>query len=246
MTTLYGIARFAFVLLAGAVFAHGAALVAVAHPMTEAGEGATPNHDPQHVRLMTTSAAFTPGATLVAAADPMSMRARGVATPNHDAHQVCLMTSAGVSDELTAWDPVMLRAEPEAAVAAFVAVDTMLYAKADARLRAGPSTAAGVVTKLAADAPLRAIARSSDGVWWRVSLADKRIGYVRRDAVTKYLLAKTTPPASTAAVAAVTPEPVAEPARRSQGLLGFADEAMNWLADVAARGTAPKVIRSER
>jgi hypothetical protein len=29
-------------------------------------------------------------------------------------------------------------------------------------------------------------------------------------------------------------------------MLGLVDEAMNWVADVAAHGKAPKVIRAER
>jgi uncharacterized protein YgiM (DUF1202 family) len=245
MTNLHGMARFAFVLLAAVALAHGALRVAAAHPMSMEAV-ATPNHEPHHVRLMSSAVAATPGATLVAAADPMRTRARGVATPNHDAHRVCLMTPDMASAEMVAWEPEILRAEPEAAAPAFAVADTMLYAKANARLRAGPSTAAAVVVKLAADAPLRAIARSTDGAWWQVSLADERTGYVRRDAVTKIRVAKAKPPAATAAVASVAAQPAPEPVRRSQGLFGFADEAMNWLTDVAGRGSPPKIIRTER
>jgi hypothetical protein len=227
MTNMYRIARFAFVLLA-AVFAHGADLAAAADPMpTDVAEVATPNHDPHHVSLVET-----------------------VATPNHDMNRV--------PAESVAWNPVILRAEPEVAAPsapAFVAADNMLYAKANARLRAGPSTAAGVVAKLAANAPLHAIARSTDGAWWQVSLAAPldqrgRTAYVHRDAVTKYRVVKTKPPTATAPaaapVAAASPQPV--PARRSQSLLGLVDETMNWLADVAGRsdGSGPKIIRTER
>jgi hypothetical protein len=225
MKNTHGIAPFAFVLLTAVTFAHGANLVAVADPMpTEVGEIATPNHDPHHVSSMGT-------------------------------------VSAPVPAEIAAWDPVVLRAEPEPAALsapAFVAADTVLYAKANARLRAAPTTAAGVVAKLAADAPLRAIARSTDGAWWQVSLAAPpdqpgRAGYVHRDAVTKYRVAKTKLPAATAPVAVASPQPV--PARRSQGLLGYlgyVDETMSRLdgtmsrvAEMAGGGPAPKIVRAE-
>jgi hypothetical protein len=149
---------------------------------------------------------------------------------------------------------VLLRAEPEPAAptaAAFVTADTKLYAKASARLRAAPSTAADVLTTLAADAPLHAIARSSDGAWWQVSLAaapgqPERTGYVHRNAVTKsrVLQAKTTP-VTLAPVAAAYPQPASAPARSNNELLSFADEAMNWVTDVAGRGSAPKIVRTE-
>jgi Bacterial SH3 domain len=186
------------------------------------------------------------GADLVAVADPMATEVGEVATPNHDPHHVRLIQAgaAPVPAETGAWNPVTLRAEPEVAGPSFVAADTMLYARANARLRAAPSTAAAVVAKLAANAPLRAIARSTDGAWWQVSLADRRTGYVHQDAVTKYRMAKAKPMAATAPVAAASPQPA--PAQRSQGLLGLVDEAMNWLADVAGRGSTPKIIRAER
>ncbi len=129
----------------------------------------------------------------------MSTEGGEVATPNHDPHHVSLMpTAAPVPAESAAWTPVILRAEPEVAAPpapTFVTADNMLYARANARLRAAPSTAAGVLAKLAANAPLRAIARSTDGAWWQVSLAGKRTAYVHRDAVTKYRVATMKPPA---------------------------------------------------
>ena len=192
-------------------------------------------------------------ANFVAAAERMPTEVGEVATPNHDPHHLSLV-AAPVPAEIAAWNPVLLRAEPEPAIPsdpAFVAADNMLYAKANARLRAGPSTSAGVVAKLAANVPLRAVARSTDGAWWQVSLAATpdqpgRTGYVRRDVVTKYRVAKTTPSEATVPIAAASRQPV--PARRSQGPLGFVNEAMNWLADVAARsdGPPPKIIRTER
>jgi hypothetical protein len=197
----------------------------------EVGEVATPNHDPHHVTLTPTEVAE-------------------VATPNHDPHHVSLMpaAAAAIADGTTPWNTVLLWAEPKAAepsAPVFVAADTMLYARANARLRAAPSTTAGVLAKLVASAPLRAIARSTDGVWWQVSFAGMRTGYVHRDAVTKYPLV-TAKPAATAPVAAASPESAPTPSR--QGLLGFADDAMNWLVDVVGQphGTPPKVIRTER
>ena len=202
--------------------------------------------------VLLAAAAFAQGANLTAAADPLPMEGTpaegiGAATPNHDPGHFSLMGAVAAA-ELVAANPVTLRAGPEAAESsapAFVAADDRLYARANARLRAGPSTAADIVTKLPANAPLRAIARSADGTWWQVALADSRTGYVRRDVVNKYRVAETKARAATAPVAAASPQPV--PARR-KGLLGRVDEAMNWLVDVTggSDGSAPKIIRAQR
>ena len=115
---------------------------------------ATPNPEPHDLGL----------------APPPTAAAAAVATPNHDANRMQATPSFALN-------PGGLRAEPEAAALsapAFVGTDTMLYAKDSARLRAAPSTAADLLTTLAADTPLRATARSSDGAWWRVSLAAGR------------------------------------------------------------------------
>jgi len=219
MTTMHGIARFVFVLLAGGTFAYSAYLVAAADPTPRnAGETATPNHDPHRT-------------TPVAA------------------------EAAAVPTDLAAWTPVLLRAEPEAAappVLDFVAADSVLYARANARLRAAPSTAADVVAKLSANAPLRAVARSSDGAWSQVSLADGRSGFVHRDAVTSYRLATATVPSATVPAARAASTPAATPRRsmtahRSQDLLGLVDQAKDWLNDMADRAQSSppkKVIRA--
>jgi len=207
--------------------------------------------------LLLAAVAFASGANLVAAAEPMPTEVAVVATPNHDPHHVSPMwtVAAPVSAETAAANPVILRAEPVVAAPsapAFVAADNVLYARANARLRAAPSTAARIVAKLAANAPLRAIARSTDGAWWQVSLAappgqQVRTGYVHRDAVTADQVVKTKRLVATAPVAAASPPPV--PARRSQGPLDVVNDAMNWLANAA--GTAgtgaprPIVTRSE-
>jgi hypothetical protein len=147
-----------------------------------------------------------------------------------------------------ALNPEGLRAEPEPAAPSapdFVDTDTTLYARDSARLRAAPSTAGDVLTKLAADTQLRAVARSTDRAWWRVSLTDGRIGYVHRTAVTQYRVVKVKPPAAPAPVAAVSsPQPVS--AGHRQGLLGYVDETMNWLTETAGRGSAPTIARTER
>jgi len=207
--------------------------------------------------LLLSAVAFASGANLVAATEPIPTEVAEVATPNHDPHHVSptWTVAAPVSAETAAANPVILRAEPVVAAPsapAFVAADNVLYARANARLRAAPSTAAGVVAKLAANAPLRAIARSTDGAWWQVSLAASpdqqgRTGYVHRDAVTTDQVVKTKRPAAAAPEAAASPRPV--PARRSQDPLVLVKQAMNWLANAA--GTAgtgaprPIVTRSE-
>jgi hypothetical protein len=259
MTDMDKIARFAFVLLAPVAFASGAHGMAADPMPTEVGEVATPNHDPHHLSLM--QAVATPNhdphhlSVIQEVAtpnhDPHHVSVvQAVATPNHDPHHLSLMQAAATAATggPAAWTPVLLRAEPEAAAPsapAFVAADNMLYARADARLRRGPSLAAGVLAKLAASTPLRAIARSTDGAWWRVSLAGGRTGYVHRDALAEYGVAKTKPPAMPpASVVAASVQPA--PARRSQGPLGLVEDAMNWLADMAGHGTPPKIIRTER
>jgi SH3-like domain-containing protein len=188
---------------------------------------------------------------LVAAADPAGTTRGDGATPNHDPHHLVLVRTAVQAE--TVAPPVGETANPQpapkaAAVPTFVAAKNTLYAKANARLRAAPSTAADVVTKLAANAPLRAVARSTDGAWWQVALADGREGYVHRDAVTGYRPAPILP-TTTVPVAVAAPQRVPMSAR-PHGPLGFVNDAMNWLANAA--GTAgssvvgPKVVRTER
>jgi uncharacterized protein YgiM (DUF1202 family) len=203
------------------------------------GAVATPNHDPHPV------------------GPPPSPTAETVATQNHDPRDARPTPSFALN-------PVTLQATPEPAAtstapptaapaapstAGFVGTDTMLYAKDNARLRAAPNTAAEVLAKLAADAPLRAVARSTDGAWWQVSLAGGRVGYVHRAAVTQTRVVATKPTAAPTAVAAfASPQPV--PARRSLSLglrlPGSVDEAVDWFVDAANRGSAKTVIRTER
>src|SRR5690242_308127 len=95
-------------------------------------------------------AAFAYGIRNVPADDPQRLAADAVATPNHDPHRG---SAVPAPDALADWNPEMLRAEPEAATASaaataepaaastdvlFVATDTTLYARANARLRAAP------------------------------------------------------------------------------------------------------------
>jgi hypothetical protein len=211
-------------------------------------DGTTPNNDPRQAALAqsATAAPAEPGMTVEAARhlDPMPS------------------TTAKTS---VALDPVALRAEPEPAdliaqkIAAmdaakpsapdFVAADTTLYARDSARLRAAPSTSAEVVTTLAVDAPLRAAARSTDGAWWRVSLAGGREGYIHQTAVSQTRVVQPAPqPAPTSSMTAASRPASAQPEwkRRSQELFGFVDKSMSWLADQAGGGPAPKVVRSER
>lgn len=269
-----GLTRIAFTVLAGVACGYGANLVIGGYPqpmeaarttdvalLTESW-GATPNHDPHHIGLTqsTEMAAATPNhdpdpVALIQPTD-VAMADAVMATPNHDSHH------AAAQVETSAFIPEILRAEPELAIVstatlppapAFTAATTTLYAKANARLRAAPSTDADVVAKLPASAPLRATARSTDGAWWQVSLADGRAGYVRRDAVTKtQVMAKTNLPPTTApasasaSVAAMFPQPV--PVRSRRTVFGTVEEAMNWLVDASGGtdGTPPKLIRPER
>jgi hypothetical protein len=196
-----------------------------------------------------------PAAKIDPPAPAAPAEAADIATPNHDPHHLGAMqaaaapASAATPPGTTSADAETVRAEPVAAAPSapvFVPADNTLYAKAYARLRAAPSTASDVMAKLAANAPLRATARSSDGLWWRVTLADRRIAYVHRDAVTEYQVA-TTLPATTAPVAAASPPPPV-PVRRDRGPLGFVDQAINWIANVASQSSGPprKVIRAQR
>jgi hypothetical protein len=233
---------------------------------------ATPNHDPHRVgakaqptveKVAIETGAIKTGAT--PQPDPLSLATKpqlevdtvaslivasgAVATPNHDPEHRRATPSFSLN-------PVTIQADPEPAVATaapaspapakvtFVDADTELYAKDNARRRAAPSKTAEVLTKLAADAPLHAVARTTDGAWWKVSLDGGRTGYVHRNVVSKTRLATTQPapaPMPVIAVAATQPEP----AKRSDGLLGYVDQTMNWFVDTAGRGKAPTTLRPE-
>jgi hypothetical protein len=261
----------AFVLLAAIGLAHLSyfasapdALLAEAGPAPNA-DAATPNHDAHRVareqRPAMVAAATPNDVAPMPSLNPVALRAEpepAVPSP--------VAPAAGPSPSADGQSPA---APPPAAQSPavpsapdFVDADTTLYAKGNARLRAAPSTKADIVTKLAADAPLRATARSADSAWWQVSLADGRTGYVHRIAVSKDRLAtKTLPPAparaatSQAAQAPVTAAARQQPAPlepestwRSQGqnLLGYVDKTMDWLVEKAGSGSPPKVIRTER
>jgi hypothetical protein len=177
-----------------------------------------------------------------AAAAPMQV---AEATPNHDPHHDVLVRTtaeAAPKAETAATKPILAAASAPV----FVAANGALYAKSSARLRAAPSTTADVVAKLAANAPLRAIARSTDGAWWQVALADGRTGYMHREAVADERVAMTLP--ATTKPVTVASTQAATPVYRSAGSVGLVDQAMGWLSNVAARpgAAAPKIVRTER
>jgi hypothetical protein len=221
--------------------AHGGAVATPNHdpnpvgpmPSPTAEPVATPNHDPSDARP-------TPSFAM----NPVTLQAEPEPTAPPTAVSTAPPTAASAAP------PTAASAAPPTApsTAAFVGADTMLYAKDNARLRAAPNTAADVLAKLAADAPLRAVARSTDGAWWQVSLAGGRVGYVHRAAVTQTRVVTTKPSAAPTPVAAfASPQPVS--ARRSLGfgvrLPGSVDEAVDWFVDAANRGSAKTVIRTE-
>jgi len=127
---------------------------------------------------------------------------------------------------------------------AFVGADTVLYAKDNARLRAAPHTTADVMTRLAVNEPLHAVARSADGAWWRVSISGGRTGYVYKTAVAENRIATAKPAAAKAAPVemAEIPQPAT---RRRDGLLGYVDDTMDWFVDTAGQGRTPTVVRPE-
>jgi hypothetical protein len=184
-------------------------------------------------------------ADLVADADTAPAQVAAAATPNHDLHHDTLVRTTGEAApkaETAAAKPILAAtSEP-----VFVAANSALYAKSSARLRAAPSTTADVVAKLAANAPLRAMARSTDGAWWQVALADGRTGYMHREAVADYRVAVKLP--ATTKPVTVASTQTAAPVYRSAGPAGLVDQAIGWLANVAGGpGTgAPKVVRTER
>jgi len=197
-----------------------------------APEAATANHiAPTHAPPPIAEAAATP--------DPIPSRAE----PRER-----VLNTPTLAWELEAMRPP--RAEPEAqtqsegAAPAFVDTDTMLYAKDNARLRTAPDTAADVLSRLAFNEPLHAVARSADGAWWRVSLAGGRSGYVYRTAVAQDRIAKAKP--SAAPPAPIETAEVPQPAtQRRDGMLGYVDDTMDWFVDTAGQGRAPTVVRPE-
>ncbi|MDQ7248560.1 caspase family protein [Dongia sedimenti] len=76
-----------------------------------------------------------------------------------------------------------LNVAPKAPLPAIVATTAKLYARDQARLREAPSIDAPVVARLAASQALEATGRSTDSAWWRVQLADGRIGFVAASVV---------------------------------------------------------------
>jgi len=222
-------------------------------------EGTTPNNDPQQAALIApATAAPVKSAEPIAPAEPIMTveAARHLQPmPSLALHQAPIRAEPepAASDLIVQQIVATQAVTPSAPAPTFIATDTPLYAKGNARLRAAPSTGADVVTKLAADAPLRATARSSDGAWWRVSLAGGRIAYVNQAVVSQTRVVKAQPqqqattasaPVTTAASRPVKAQP--EWKRQSQEFFGYVDKSMSWLADQAGGGPAPKVVRSER
>jgi uncharacterized caspase-like protein len=111
----------------------------------------------------------------------------------------------------------------------FLTLTRSLFAKPGSRLRAEPSKDAAILAKLPANAELRAVARSKDGVWWRVATRQGVTAYVHADAVSDFRAAK--PPAAAAAKpAAVRPATTATNAAARSGTgIGVIDNALNWL-----------------
>jgi carboxyl-terminal processing protease len=65
----------------------------------------------------------------------------------------------------------------------FITLDQTMYARPGGQLRAQPSTAAKLVSKLKANTELSVSGLSTDGEWWRVALADGRSGYLHSSMV---------------------------------------------------------------
>ena len=200
---------------------------------------ATPHPDPHPV-----SVAAAP------ALEPVMLRAE----PEPAATQTAAPKPAATAEAKSAAPKPAATAEANSAapkpaapiVANFVVTrKTLLYARDNARVRAGPSTSSEVLAKLIANSPLSAVARSSDGAWWRVELGGGRIGYIHRAAVTKDRIETAELP-TMAMPAPVTPPAQPVPASRRPGLLGYVDETVDWFNDTAATGTTPTTTRPER
>jgi SH3-like domain-containing protein len=213
-------------------------------------EGPAPNNDPQQ-------AAMTQPATIAPAEPVMTVEAARHLKPMPslalNQSPIRAEPEPAASDLIAQQIVATQAVAPSVPMPSFVATDTPLYAKGNTRLRAAPSTTADVLTKLPADAPLRATARSTDGAWWRVSLAGGRIAYVNQAVVSQTRVVKAQPqqqattasaPVTTAASRPVEAQP--EWKRQSQEFFGYVDKSMSWLADQAGGGPAPKVVRSER
>ena len=204
-----------------------------------------PNHiAPIHAPTPTAEAAATPEPTRV---EPTRVepRPRMLNTPTL-AWELEAMRPPRAEAAVQSEDAVQSQsvAQSQDAAPAFVGAETMLYAKSNARLRAAPNTTADILSRLAVNEPLHAVARSADGAWWRVSLAGGRRGYVYRTAVTTSLIVKTKPPAAGPAPVEMAEVPQAA-TRRRDGVLGYVDDTMDWFVDTAGQGRAPTVVRPE-
>jgi hypothetical protein len=75
------------------------------------------------------------------------------------------------------------RASAQAQGVEFAAKNAAVYAKNGGQVRAEPDPRAALVIQLTTGTELHATGRSPDGRWWRVELADGKIGYMHHSVV---------------------------------------------------------------
>jgi carboxyl-terminal processing protease len=98
------------------------------------------------------------------------------------------------------------QAAAQPAAMSFVAQSQTVYAKSGGQVRAEPNAGAALVSKLQTNTEVTATGISSDGKWWRVSLADGQTGYMHKTVVSEQ-------PMQTASTAPVAQAPQAAPAQ---------------------------------
>lgn len=93
---------------------------------------------------------------------------------------------------------------------AIVALNQTVYAKNDGRVRAAPDGKADIITQFPPNAEITATGQTSDRKWWRVALADGRVGYMHKSVVSEqpFQTAAAAPAAEQQAAPAADPNAV--------------------------------------
>ena len=94
--------------------------------------------------------------------------------------------------------PASAQTKSQPAGMSFIAQNQTVYAKSGGQVRAAPSGSASLLSKLQTNTEVTATGISSDGKWWRVSLADGQTGYMHKTVVSEQPIQTAAAPAQPA------------------------------------------------